>query len=107
MGCDLAILSSSLSVTLSLLCAGIVDYQDLNDTLIFEPGSNGVCTQIMIVDDQVSEPMECFFVTTTPELGDRNIGHQAEPNTTTVCIEDDGRSLISYVMNRTHIIHCM
>ena len=81
----------------SLLCTDVTDYQDLNEVLIFEPGSNRVCTQIMIIDDEVSEPTECFFVTTTPQQGDLNIGLQAEPNTTTVCIEDNGKATVLIV----------
>ena len=69
-------------------CAGSVDFQDLNEVVIFEPESSRVCTQIIIIEDQISEPIECFLVGVTSQQDDRNIS--VAVSNATVCIVDNG-----------------
>lgn len=71
-----------------------MDYSEpVGTTITFQPGDTRTCISIPIVDDQIPEPMECFLVNAQPRPDERSL--ISITNTTTVCIEDKGKVLVS------------
>ena len=67
-----------------------MDYTEVDgEVLTFEPGQFRACTQVSIVDDRLLEPVECFFVSATPQMDGRSL--TVDPDNTTVCIVDNGK----------------
>ena len=67
-----------------------MDYSEPDGTtLTFQPGDTRTCISIPIVDDQIAESTECFFVNAQPRPDSRSL--ISITNTTTVCIADNGK----------------
>ena len=47
------------------------------------------CTSVAIIDDDIAEDIECFSVLASYTSDGRNV--TIEPDTATVCIEDNGK----------------
>ena len=63
-----------------------MDYIAVSESLIFGPGTNRVCHNVSILDDDVAEAQFEFLHLT---LTTTDIGVALEPDSGTVSIEDD------------------